>query len=120
MFTRHYLGGNNLDYGYGIVVDSSGNAYVTGRTDSTNFPLVNPLQATIGGPGDAFVTKINATGSQLVYSTYLGGSGYEAGDGIAVDGSGNAYVTGTTASTNFPLVNPLQQRWIQEMRLSLK
>ena len=80
--------------GTGIAVDSSGNAYVTGFTDSTNFPTANPLQATLGGSTDAFVTKLNPAGSALVYSTYLGGSNVDEGYGIAVDASGNAYVTG--------------------------
>ena len=103
-----YLGGSGTDYGLGIAVDSSGNAYVTGDTDSTNFPTASPLQATLGGPEDAFVTKLNAAGSALVYSTYLGGGGYDYGDGIAVDGSGNAYVTGGTTSPNFPTASPVQ------------
>ena len=97
-----YLGGSSDDSGYGIAVDSAGNAYVTGWTDSTDFPTMNPLQAAYGGGGDdAFVTKINPTGSALVYSTYLGGSGGDAGTGIAVDSAGNAYVTGHTDSTDF-------------------
>ena len=103
-----YLGGSDGDYGRGIAVDSSGNAYVTGMTASTDFPTANPLQATYGGSWDAFVAKLNAAGSALVYSTYLGGSNSEAGSSIAVDSSGNAYVTGGTASTDFPTVNPLQ------------
>jgi hypothetical protein len=105
-----YLGGNAADYGNGIAVDSSGNAYVTGYTQSTNFPTVNPLQPTIGGGQgiDAFVAKLNSTGSALVYSTYLGGSGEDIGNGIAVDSSGNAYVTGGTSSSDFPTMNPLQ------------
>ena len=71
---------------YGIAVDASGNAYVTGYTDSTNFPTNHPLQATHGGSDDAFVAKLNATGTALVYSTYLGGSnGSDIGYGIAVD-----------------------------------
>ena len=71
-----YLGGSGDDDGNGIAVDSSGNAYVTGYTDSTNFPTANAFQAAFGGgSGDAFVTKLNAAGSALVYSTYLGGSG---------------------------------------------
>ena len=103
-----YLGGSADDYGYGIAVDSSGNAHVTGFTGSTDFPTVNPLQATNHGGGDAFVAKLNAAGSALVYSTYLGGSSYDDAQGIAVDSSGNAYVTGITQSTDFPTVNPLQ------------
>jgi len=157
-----YLGGNSDDQGFGIVVDASGNAYVTGRTISNNFPTttgafqtsgigvfvtkLNPagsvaystllgdgsgnaiavdaagnayvtgdtqlpnlpttagaLQAShAGGTYDAFVTKLNPAGSALVYSTYLGGNGWDRGFGIAVDAAGNAYVTGETASLNFP------------------
>ena len=86
----------------GIAVDSAGDAYVTGSTYDAP-PLKNAFQATAGGGGDAFVTKLNATGSALVYSTYLGGSGQDYATGIAVDRSGDAYVTGDTASsTNFP------------------
>jgi hypothetical protein len=103
-----YLGGSNFDSGIGIAVDSQGNAYVTGVTASTNFPTKNPFQATSGGGGDAFVTKLNATGDGLVYSTYLGGNSFDQGSSIAVDSSGNAYVTGGTSSTNFPTKNPLQ------------
>jgi hypothetical protein len=103
-----YLGGSGNDNGYGIAVDGSGNAYVTGDTNSTNFPTANPLQAANGGGDDAFVAKVNAAGSALVYSTYLGGSGWEFGQGIGVDTFGNAYVTGLTQSTNFPTANPLQ------------
>ncbi len=105
-----YLGGSDNDYGYGIAVDSSGNAYVTGQTNSINFPTVNPIQASLGGPGasNAFVAKLNPTGSALVYSTYLGGNTFDQATGIAVDSSGNAYVTGCTYSTNFPTVNPIQ------------
>ncbi len=103
-----YLGGNSDDYAYGIAVDSSGNAYVTGGTSSTDFPTQNPLQATYGGNQDAFVTKFSADGASLVYSTYLGGNSDDRGDGIAVDSSGNAYATGYTTSTNFPTKDPLQ------------
>jgi hypothetical protein len=97
-----YLGGNGGDVGFGIAVDSAGNAYVTGTTTSTDFPTVNPLQPTYGGGGDAFVSKFNPSGSALVYSTYLGGSAGDTPRGIAVDGFGNAYLTGDTGSTNFP------------------
>jgi hypothetical protein len=100
-----YLGGSGLDEGLGIAVDALGNAYVTGDTTSTNFPTtVGAFQTTYGGGfRDAFVTKLNPTGSApLVYSTYLGGSGGDIGWGVAVDAAGNAYVTGNTTSTNFP------------------
>jgi beta-propeller repeat-containing protein len=100
-----YLGGSSDEAGLGIAVDAGGNAYVTGLTDSTNFPTLNAIQSTFaGGDRDAFVTKINPMGTGLVYSTYLGGTGDDVGFGIALDGlpSPNAYVTGVTASVNFP------------------
>ena len=98
-----YLGGNNSDEAQGIAVDASGNAYVTGFTDSTNFPTTaGAFQTSLGGNQNAFVTKVNATGSALIYSTYLGGNNNDYSIGIAVDASGNAYVTGSTDSTNFP------------------
>jgi len=90
-----------------IAVDSLGAAYITGSTDSTDFPLANPIQAANGGGlDDVFVTKLNPAGTALVYSTYLGGTGDDQGVGIDVDGTGSAYVTGRTDSTNFPLMNP--------------
>jgi len=97
-----YLGGSAYDWGYGIAVDNAGNAYVTGQTSSADFPTKNPLQQHWAGDYDAFVTKFNPDGSALVYSTYLGGGGYDGGYGIALDNAGNAYVTGATGSTNFP------------------
>src|SRR5438477_4149011 len=100
-----YLGGSGNDEAWSIAVDSLGSAYVTGTTSSTNFPTTPGSFQTAfgGGSADIFVTKLNAIGSALVYSTYLGGSGSEGGaPGIAVDSLGNAYVTGGTASTNFP------------------
>ncbi|MBI2829078.1 MAG: SBBP repeat-containing protein, partial [Acidobacteria bacterium] len=97
-----FLGGNRNDEGVGMAVDSAGNAYVTGFTTSTNFPTTaGAFAGTLGGPQDAFVTKLDAAGSDLVYSTYLGGSGGSLGIGIAVDSAGNAYVTGQ-AFSNFP------------------
>ncbi len=103
-----YLGGNGSDSAAGIAVDTSGSAYVTGGTTSTNFPTAFPLQAASGGNQDAFVTKLNPSGNALVYSTYLGGSGgmagsAETGNAIAVDSSGAAYVAGATSSSNFPV-----------------
>jgi Beta-propeller repeat/OmpA-like transmembrane domain len=104
-----FLGGRGENVSYAIAVDASGNAYVTGTTTAPDFPTVNPLQATNLGSGDAFITKINPSGSALVYSTYLGGStGADVGRGIAVDSSGNVYVAGSTDSTDFPTVNPVQ------------
>jgi hypothetical protein len=102
-----YLGGGNNDYALDIAVDGSGNAYVTGATESSNFPTLNPYQTHQGGI-DVFVTELSSTGSSLVYSTYLGGGGEDRGFGIAVDGSGNAYVMGETYSSNFPTLNPYQ------------
>ena len=101
-----YLGGGGTDAGNDIAVDSSGNAYVAGITNSTDFPTVDPVQATLGGSNDAFVAKLNPGGSALVYSTFLGGSFFDLANGIAVDNAGNAYVTGDADSTNFPTVNP--------------
>jgi hypothetical protein len=102
-----YLGGSADDQGLSIAVDAAGNAYVTGGTGSTNFPTtVGAFQPTLDGfGGDAFVTKLNAAGTAFAYSTYLGGSFGDSGDGsngIAVDAAGNAYVTGETGSTDFP------------------
>jgi hypothetical protein len=102
-----YLGGENSDYGHGIAVDGSGNAYVTGSTGSSNFPTLDPYQ-THQGNGDAFVTKFSSSGNSLIYSTYLGGVDGDLGDDIAVDGSGNVYLTGLTCSANFPTLNPFQ------------
>jgi hypothetical protein len=108
-----YLGGSSIDHGAGIAVDASGEAYVTGSTYSPDFPMANAWQPSNAGGQDAFISRLSATGTALVYSTYLGGSAGtvsypEAGLAIAVDSSENAYVTGVTSSANFPLLNPLQ------------
>ncbi|MGB2900053.1 MAG: choice-of-anchor D domain-containing protein [Candidatus Acidiferrum sp.] len=102
------MGGSGDESGDGLAVDASGNAYITGLTNSANFPTKNSFQAALGGASDAFVAKLNAAGSALVYSTYVGGSDDDSGAGIAVDSSGNAYVGGSTRSTNFPTASPLQ------------
>ncbi|MBW1828099.1 MAG: SBBP repeat-containing protein [Deltaproteobacteria bacterium] len=103
-----YLGGNGLDWVHRIRVDAAGNSYVAGHTPSTDFPTVNPYQATNAGGDDAFLTKIDSTGTTIVYSTYLGGTGNDQGHGLDFDSSGNAYVAGYTNSNDFPTLNPLQ------------
>ena len=103
-----FLGGSDTDQGTGITVDVGGSAYVTGTTNSPNFPVKDPLQGRKDSDTDAFVTKVNPAGSELVYSTYLGGSGADSGTGILVDQAGSATVVGVTGSTNFPTAKPLQ------------
>lgn len=104
------IGGSNLERGFGIAVDSSGNAYLAGRTQSTDFPVVNPAQASFGGVEDAYVLKLNPAGTQLLYSTYLGGSSTDFACGIAIDAAGNAYVTGDAVSLKFPVTQGAFQR----------
>jgi hypothetical protein len=107
-----YFGGSNPDGGTAITTDSSGFAYITGNTVSTDFPTVNAEQSSYGGGfGDAFISKISIDGSTIIYSTYLGGNSLDSGKGIAVDSSGNAYVTGVTTSQNFPTVSAFQPSW---------
>jgi hypothetical protein len=96
-----YLSGSSIDAPAAIAVDSSG-AYIAGSTQSTNFPVTF---GSYQGDTDAFVTKLNASGTALVYSTYLGGSGTDAANGIAIDNLGDAYVVGYTNSSNFPIVS---------------
>ena len=109
-----YLGGSGRDFGKGIAVDRANNAYITGTTESTDFPTLNPFQADNGGSQnafvteDAFVTKLNATGDALVFSTYLGGRNADQGNGIAVDRADRIYITGSAYSANFPTKNPFQ------------
>ena len=112
MLYATYLGGSANDEAKRVAVDASGNAYVVGVARSADFPLQRPFAAVLGGTTDAFVAKLDATGSRLVYSTYLGGSGNERGLGIAVDSAEQAYVTGWTNSTNFPVTSSAFQRTI--------
>jgi uncharacterized repeat protein (TIGR03803 family) len=101
-----YIGGRSDDFGDALAVDSSGNAYVAGYTESANFPATpNAFQPIIGGGWDAFVLELNATGNGLIYASYLGGSGLDAGDAITLDPYANVYVSGTEASTNFPVTS---------------
>ena len=109
-----YLGGSGSDYGTDIEVDADGFVYVTGRTASLNFPLRNPLQPGPGGgqPAnnegtDSFISKLSPNGSQLVFSTYLGGSNLDLANAIALDSQLNVYVAGQTGSSNFPVRNAL-------------
>ena len=96
-----YLGGSATDEGWSIAADGSGNAFVVGMTASTNFPAVQPVQATFGGLIDAFAVKVNLDGTALEYATYLGGSATDEARAVALDLEGTAYVVGFTHSTNF-------------------
>jgi len=96
-------GGDNYDYGNAIAVDSGGNAYVAGYSYSTNFPTVNAIQGANAGGGDIVAFKLNPSGNGLLYSTYFGGTGSDLAYGVAVDGSGNAYITGESGSADLPV-----------------
>ncbi len=104
-----YIGGTGTDQGNAIVADSTGNAYLAGMTNSKNIPLAGtPLQSQLNGVQNAFVMKLNPSGSALTYSTYLGGNGTDSANGIVIDPDGNAYVAGQTSSTNFPVAGAIQ------------
>jgi hypothetical protein len=107
-----YFGGNGRDFAAGMAIDADGDIYLTGSTDSTNFPTVSPLQPAFGGSsgctGDAFLAKMKGDGSALIYSTYLGGSADDEAMGVSVDAAESAYVSGRTESVNFPLANAYQ------------
>ncbi|MBW7957020.1 MAG: SBBP repeat-containing protein [Deltaproteobacteria bacterium] len=114
-----YLGGGSYDAGRGIAVDSTGNAYVTGYTNSLGFPVVSPIQSSLKGAVDFFVTKISPNGETLIYSTYLGGSDDDEGYGITVDSADNAYVTGTVCSSrsDFPFFFSIIGSWSNSCNL---
>src|SRR5207302_5061539 len=103
-----YIGGRGEDKGAAIAVDSGGQAYVTGSTASTNFPVAAAFQSALGGSKAAFVLKLNAVGNALLYSTYLGGTNYDLGTAIAVDAAGNAYLAGDTQSSDFRTLGAAQ------------
>src|SRR4029079_4353862 len=103
-----YFGGSGDDLAFGIAVDADGSAYITGRTNSLDLPLAYAAQPGLGGDTDAFVAKLNDDGSALIFATYLGGSGADEGRSIAVNAGGQAYVTGSTSSPDFPTANAVQ------------
>jgi hypothetical protein len=104
-----YLGGGGAETGTSLAIDSSGNAYVGGKTTSPDFPIsASAFQPVYGNGGDGFIAKIDPTGSTILYSSFLGGSAIDSVQGVAIDSSGNAYLAGSTQSSDFPTVNPLQ------------
>jgi hypothetical protein len=102
LFYSTFLGGSGSDGANSIAVDSFGRAYVAGGTSSADFPVLNPIQAHLGGSQDAFVTKLSATGNALFFSTYLGGTAADVANSIRLDSAANAFIGGATDSTNFP------------------
>ena len=105
-----YLGGSGDDRAFGIAVDQSKNTYITGWTSSSNFPVVGGVQSRLSGARDAFIVKLNSTGTALLYSTYLGGSGVDSGTAIGIDFSGAAFIVGDTTSPNLPYTTGAYQR----------
>ena len=103
-----YLGGSGNDTGNAIVLDSKGNIYVDGVTSSRDFPTVKAVQGSLGGLSNAFMSKISDDGSKLIFSTYLGGSGSDEANALAVDSFGDVFISGRTQSPDFPTTNPLQ------------
>lgn len=104
-----YIGGNSDDYAVALVLDNANEVYVTGSTQSSNFPVVNAYQSQQPGPYTGFVSRISADGSALIYSTYLGGNNYDQPAGITIDNSGEVMVAGYTQSENFPVANAYQE-----------
>ena len=103
-----YLGGNDEEVGYAVAVAKDGSAYLTGYTRSATFPTLSPLQSASGGHEDAFIARMKADGSALLFSSYLGGSHGDYGQSLAIDGAGDAHIAGYTHSTDFPTLSPLQ------------
>jgi hypothetical protein len=103
-----YLGGSDIDIGGDIAIDAAHDIFITGLTQSTDFPVANALQPLYAGGHDAFVSKLDPTGSELLFSTYLGGSGEDWGIGLALDVQGTVHIAGHTDSANFPVINALQ------------
>jgi len=114
LFYSTYIGGNNNDEANAIAVDSIGNAYITGVTNSINYPVKSALPglSVLTGTGSAFVTRLNATGNTLGYSTYLGGNGDDSGQGLALDSSSNVYIVGSTDSTDFPVTTYAYDKFV--------
>jgi hypothetical protein len=117
LLSSTFIGGSGLDRGNEIILDTSGNAYVTGSTESPDFPTVNAYCSTHEGDKDCFVLKLSADGSSLLSSTFVGGSGRDIGGSIALDTSGNTYVTGYTESDDFPTVNAYDSNYHHSMIL---
>jgi len=103
-----FLGGSDFDWGYGIGIDSGGNAYVAGYTSSEDFPQINAVQEAFGGLYDAFISELNPAGNTLLFSSYFGGSGSDVANAVAVSTNGNVFLGGQTSSLDLPLVGPIQ------------
>ena len=103
-----YIGGSDQDLGFALTLDTANDVYVTGSTESTDFPVVNPYQSSLPGVYSGFLTKISANGSSLLYSTYLGGNAYDQPSSVAINSTGEVYVAGFTTSQNFPMSNAYQ------------
>jgi|GEM_PF-511419 len=114
-----FLGGSGDDAAYDLALDDQGFVYITGPTSSSDFPVADPFQ-TPGGNLDAFIAKLDIAGSNLIYSTFYGGSGSEVGQAVVVDNSGDAYITGTSASGNLPVINPYKSSQIGEDAFAVK
>lgn len=108
LLTYTFFGGSKNDSATGLAVDSSGNLYLCGATESPDFPIFNSVGSSLLGASDAFVVKLTPPGDQFFYSSLVGGSGTESGVTIAGDSAGNAYITGRTSSLDFPIVGPIQ------------